>query len=205
MTKENKLLIIGAGGHGRVVADIAILCGYEEVYFLDDNFSEENRKPNVIGKTSDFYKYIDSHKFIVAVGNNCVRKKIQEMILQNGGAVATLIHPSAVVGSNVSIGAGTVVMANAVINAGTAIGNGSIINTCSSVDHDCVVEEFTHVSVGAHVAGTVRIGKLTMIGAGATVINNVDICSDCMIGAGAVVVCDIKDSGTYIGVPARMK
>ena len=205
MDKENKLLIIGAGGHGRVVADIAALCGYKEIFFLDDNFNDQNVNSNIIGKSAEFEKYLCSHSFVVAVGNNNVRKKIQKMILQRGGHVVSLIHPSAVIGSHVNIGVGTVVMANAVINTGTDIGDGVIINTCSSVDHDCKIGDFSHISVGAHVAGTVNIGDVTMIGAGATVINNVNICADCMIGAGAVVIGDINISGTYVGVPAKNK
>lgn len=89
------------------------------------------------------------------------------------------------------------------MNPGAVIGKGCIINTCASVDHDCRVEDFVHVSVGAHVAGTVRIGERTWVGAGATVSNNVRICDDCMIGAGAVVVKDIMERGTYVGVPAE--
>ena len=78
-----------------------------------------------------------------------------------------------------------------------------IINTCASVDHDCIISDYVHVSVGAHIAGTVQIGAHTWIGAGATVSNNISICSDCMIGAGTVVVRDIYVSGKYVGVPAR--
>ena len=88
---------------------------------------------------------------------------------------------------------------------GAKIGQGCIINTASSVDHDCVLGDFVHVAVGAHLCGTVTIGNATWIGAGATVSNNVNICGECTIGAGAVVVKDITEPGTYIGVPARIK
>ena len=94
-------------------------------------------------------------------------------------------------------------MAGAVINSGAKIGECVIINTCSSVDHDCVVDDFAHVAVGAHLCGTVNVGESTWICAGATVSNNVNICGNCTIGAGAVVVKDIEEEGTYIGVPAR--
>ena len=94
-------------------------------------------------------------------------------------------------------------MAGAVINPGVRIGKGCIINTCSSMDHDCVVGDYVHIAVGSHLCGTVSVGDGTWIGAGATVSNNVSICSDCMIGAGAVVIKDIKESGTYVGVPAK--
>ena len=94
-------------------------------------------------------------------------------------------------------------MAGAVINPGAQIGIGCIINTSSSVDHDCVVEDYVHISVGAHLSGTVRVGKGTWIGAGAIVSNNINICGGCMIGAGAVVIKDIAEPGTYVGVPAK--
>ncbi len=195
--KKNRLIIIGASGHGKVIADIALLNGYEDIVFVDDNESiKECAGFPVIGK-SPLEQELEGDK-IVAIGNAAIREKIQNSI-----ETVTLIHPDAVIGRNVTIGAGTVVIAGAVINHGATIGKGCIINTASSVDHDCVLGDYTHVAVGAHLCGTVRIGKGTWIGAGATVSNNINICSDCMIGAGAVVIKDIEVPGTYVGVPAR--
>ena len=196
--KERPLIIIGAGGHGRVCANIAELNGYSQIWFLDDNNTDM-----AIGKVSDFEQYINSADFFVAIGNNAIREKITEQLFEKKADIVTLIHPNAVIDKTAKIGNGTVIMAGVVVNNSVVIGDGAIINTCSSVDHDCRIESYTHVSVGAHLAGTVYIGKRTMIGAGATVINNISICEDCMIGAGAVVVEDIKGKGTYIGVPAR--
>ena len=196
--KERPLIIIGAGGHGRVCANIAELIGYSQIWFLDDNNTDM-----AIGKVSDFEQYLNTADFFVAIGNNAIREKITEQLFEKKADIVTLIHPNAVIDKTAKIGNGTVIMAGAVINNSVVIGGGAIINTCSSVDHDCRIESYTHVSVGAHLAGTVYIGKRTMIGAGATVINNISICEDCMIGAGAVVVEDIKGKGTYIGVPAR--
>lgn len=200
-----KLVIIGASGHGKVVADIALkLQKYDEIAFLDDN---ENVKEcmgfPVVGKSSGAKHYIDSSDFIVAIGNAKIRKRITEQLKTLGATIVTLIHPMAVVGSNVLVESGTVVMAGAVINPDSRVGQGCIINTCASVDHDCKLSDFVHVSVGAHVCGTVEIGQSTWIGAGATVKNNVNICGECMIGAGAVVVKDIEEVGTYVGVPAK--
>lgn len=196
----NRLLIIGASGHGKVIADIAVKCRYKDIVFLDDN---ENVKEcagfPVIGKVSDAVTMEEDK--IVAIGNAEIRKKIQSQLSN----LVTLIHPSAVVSRRVKIGEGTVIMAGAVINSDVVIGKGCIINTGASVDHDCKLGDFVHVSVGAHVAGTVTIGKKTWIGAGATVSNNVSICDNCMIGAGAVVVKDLIKSGIYIGVPVREK
>ena len=117
--------------------------------------------------------------------------------------IATLIHPSAVIGEEVSIGEGTVVMAGAVINPCTIIGDGCIVNTCASVDHDNNLEDFVHIAVGAHLCGTVCVGNKTWIGAGTVVSNNLSVCDDCTIGAGAVVVKNIEEKGTYVGVPAK--
>ena len=196
----NRFVIIGASGHGKVIADMAVKCGYKDIVFLDDN---ENVKEcvgfPVIGKVSDAVTMEDDK--IVAIGNAEIRQKIQSQLSN----LVTLIHPSAVVSRRVKIGEGTVIMAGAVINSDVVIGKGCIINTGASVDHDCKLEDFVHVSVGAHVAGTVSIGKKTWVGAGATVSNNVSICDNCMIGAGAVVVKDLKKSGIYIGVPVREK
>ena len=195
-----KLAIIGASGHGRVVADIARRNGYKEIVFLDDNDSiHECGGYPVIGKSSEAGT-IDAD-VIIGIGNAGIRKQIQESISDE--KMVTLIHPDAVVAEDVVIGKGTVVMAGAVINPGVRIGKGCIINTCSSVDHDCIVDDFVHVAVGSHLCGTVNVGAGTWIGAGVTVNNNVFICPDCMIGAGAVIVNDIWECGTYVGVPAR--
>lgn len=199
-----QLVIIGASGHGKVVADIARRNGYDQICFLDDNdaLNECGGYP-VVGKSSRYVEY--DCDMVLAIGNPRVRETIQHQLEQAGKCVPVLIHPSATIGENIQIGKGTVVAAGAVINPGTKIGRGCIINTCASVDHDCCVEDYVHVSVGAHVAGTCVIGQRTWIGAGATVSNNVTICEDCMIGAGAVVVRTIDESGTYIGVPSRRK
>lgn len=195
-----KLAIIGASGHGKVIADIAIKNGYTEIVFLDDNEDIQNCGGYpVIGKSSET-GIIDAD-VIVGIGNADIRKRIQDSIPDE--KLVTLIHPDAVIAENAAIGAGTVVMAGAVINSEAKIGKGCIINTCSSVDHDCNVSDYVHIAVGSHLCGTVFVGSGTWIGAGATVSNNVSVCSDCMIGAGAVIINDIKESGTYVGVPAR--
>lgn len=195
-----KLAIIGASGHGKVVADIARKNGYKEIVFLDDDESiHECGGYPVIGKSSEAGT-IDAD-IIVGIGNAGIRKRIQESVPEE--KLVTLIHPDAVIAEDVAIGVGTVVIAGAVINSGASIGKGCIINTCSSVDHDCVVGDYVHIAVGSHLCGAVSVGSGTWIGAGATVSNNISVCPDCMIGAGAVVVNDIQECGTYVGVPAR--
>lgn len=202
----NKLLIIGASGHGKVIADIALATKkYREIAFLDD---DENISDcmgfAVLGKVSDLVHYVPEYEMVVAIGNAQTRCRIMEQIEAAGGTLATLIHPQAVVSEYASIGIGTVVMPGTVINAGATIGKGCIVNTSASVDHDCRIGNYVHVSVGAHLAGTVSIDECTWVGIGAVVSNNIHICGHCMIGAGAVVVSDITAPGTYVGVPAKL-
>lgn len=194
----NKLIILGASGHGKVIADIAVNVGYTDIVFLDDDITiKECSGFPVVGKTS-LAKSMAGDK-IIAIGNASVRESIHRDI-----KLITLIHPNAVIGRNVEIGEGSVVMAGAVINPDTKIGKGCIINTASSVDHDCIINDYVHVAVGAHICGTVCIGEKVWIGAGAIIINNIEICDKCKIGAGTVVIDNIDKNGVYAGVPARL-
>lgn len=198
-----RLVVIGASGHGKVIADIAKKNGYLEILFLDDNCNLKSCGDyEVVGESKDASEYRE-YDFIVAIGNSNVRKQIQKQLIEKGLQMVSLIHPNAVIADNVEIGVGTVVMAGAVINPYVKIGQGCIINTCASIDHDCTIGDYVHVAVGTHVAGSVEIGDNTWIGVGATVSNNIIISCDCMIGAGAVVVSDISEPDIYIGVPAR--
>ena len=202
---RNKLVIIGANGHGKVVADIALATGqYKEIVFLC-NFEKKTECMGypIVGKNEDASRFIAEADFFVAIGESEIRRNLMEELIGQGAHMATLVHPSAVIGSRVEIGAGTVVMPGVIINAEARIGKGCILNTGSSVDHGCVLDDYTHVAVGAHLCGLVSVGMHTWIGAGAIVINGVHVCKDCIIGAGAVVTKNIKESGTYVGVPAR--
>ena len=200
----DKLLIIGAGGHGKVIADIAEkVGGYKEIAFLDDGNAKECMGYKVVGGVSDLGEYISSHDIFVAIGNSRVRKAIVENLLSVGANVPILIHPSAVIAREVTIDKGTAIMAGAVINPCSRIGKGVIVNTCSSVDHDCEIGDYSHLAVGVRVAGTVKIGEGVFFGAGSTIKNNVNVCEDCIIGAGGVVINDITESGTYVGVPVK--
>ena len=202
---KNKLIIIGASGHGKVVADIAIKMNkWQSIAFLDDDESiKTSMGLEVIGKTADAFTYKDEADFFVAIGSNATREKIQEKLIVEGLNVVNLIHPSAVIGIDVEIGIGTAVMAGVVINSSTRIEKGCIINTSASLDHANVIEDYVHISPGVNMAGTVKVGKGSWIGIGSVVSNNVNICSGCKVGAGAVVVKDITEPGTYVGVPLR--
>lgn len=203
---NNKLIIIGAGGHGRVLAKIAeMTMNYSKILFLDDADIKTSGEYQVIGKVGDFTKYLDSHDFFVAFGDNSLRKRVMESLLESGANIINLIHPSAVIDKNVNFGKGVAVIAGAVINCGTTIGNGVIINTASSVDHDCTIGDYVHIAIGARIAGEVKIGEQVFIGASVSVIPDITICSECVVGAGAVVVKNLSKKGTYIGIPAKLK
>lgn len=202
---KNKLLIIGASGHGKVIADIALQMNrFQKIAFLDDNPGINNIMGiEVIGTTDIVSKLIDEYEIIVGIGNNITRKKIHETLETLGASIPVLIHPNAVIGEEVDLGRGTVVMAGAVINCCTHIGKGCIINTGSTVDHDNYIEDFVHLSPGVHLAGTVKVGQGSWLGIGSLVSNNLSITSGSIVGAGAVVVKGITEPGVYVGAPVR--
>jgi sugar O-acyltransferase (sialic acid O-acetyltransferase NeuD family) len=202
---KNKLLIIGAGGHGKVVADIALkLNRWKSISFLDDS---ENIKSalglKVIGKSRDVVKYINDYEIFIGIGNNIIREKLFNQLESMNVDMPTIIHPNTIIGSDVQIGLGTVVMGGAVINCSTTIGKGCIVNTGATIDHDNKIADFVHVSPGVHLAGNVKIGKSTWIGIGSTVSNNIHITNNSIIGAGGLVISDINEPGTYVGTPVR--
>ena len=196
------VILIGASGHGKVVADIVRAAGDRVLGFLDDRAAGGIfcGYP-ILGKPADYGAFPEA-RFVISIGNGETRKRIAGAM--PGARWYTAVHPSAVISPlDTEIAPGTVVMANAVVNPGARIGRHCIVNTCAVVEHDDRLEDFVHVSVGAKLAGTVQIGEGTWVGIGAAVSNNLRICGGCMIGAGAVVVKDITEPGTYVGVPAR--
>lgn len=199
---SKNVVVIGASGHGKVIADTIIKSGDKVVGFLDDGVDKGSLVAGieVLGKIGD-YKIFENCEFIIAIGNPNIRRKIANDLPVKW---YTAIHPSAVISSlEVEVGEGTVIMANAVINSSAKIGKHCIINTASIVEHDNKLGDYVHISPNAALAGGVSVGKMTHIGVGACVKNNINIAPNCIIGAGAAVVKDISESGTYIGVPAR--
>lgn len=192
---KKNVVILGAGGHANVIADIISAMGEKVVAFLDDDQQNNERS----GSISDYVKFKNA-EFIIGIGNADIRESLANSLNVKW---FTASHPSAIISPSAVLGKGTVVMPNAVINARAVIGNHCIINTGAIVEHDNIISDYVHISVGAKLGGTVTIGKKTWIGIGSTVKNNVNIFSDCMIGAGATVVDDISTKGTYVGIPAR--
>lgn len=201
-TSMNRLIIIGASGHGKVAADIAKLIGYSDIFFLDDDSNLKECAGYPVRGNVELLSKFDGDVF-VAIGNASIRKTIMKKY--SNRVFSKLIHPNSVIAEDVVIGKGSIIMAGAIINPATSIGMGCIINTSSSVDHDCFIGDYCHISVGSHICGTVTVGTETWVGAGATIINNIQICENCLIGAGAVVVNNIDVCGTYLGLPARKK
>ncbi|QOQ78654.1 acetyltransferase [Aerococcus urinaeequi] len=204
MSKKN-LIIIGASGHGKVVAEIAELTGqYNNIYFMDD-FSEKKTfhgyKNLGSAKRSDQHK--DKADFFVAIGDNAVRRDKLDALIKEDYSIPTIIHPDAVISNTACIDKGTVVMAGAIINASVKVEIGTIINTNSSIDHDSTIGKYTHISPGTAIAGSVSIGNEVWIGIHASIINNINICNDAVVGAGSLVLEDIKECGTYVGIPVR--
>ncbi|QVY61297.1 acetyltransferase [Cytobacillus gottheilii] len=202
---KNKLLIIGASGHGKVVADIALKMNkWQSIVFLDDDKSiKTSMGLEVMGTSGDVFTHIDEYEIFVGIGNNDTRWKIHEMLETFGASIPVLIHPNAVIGSQVDIENGTVVMAGAIVNCSTKIGKGCIINTGATIDHDNFIEDYVHISPGVHLAGTVKVGQGSWLGIGSVVSNNINITNGCKVGAGSVVVKDIYEPGVYVGAPAK--
>ena len=202
---EKSLLILGCGGHGRVVADVAQETGYDRIAFLDDAYrSFSTSDPwEVLGPT-DMVSALKKEwpVAIAAYGDNAERSSAHEMLLRYGYIVASVIHPAAIVSNRACVGQGVFVAPAAVINTGASIGDGVIINTLSCVDHDSVVEVGAHIAPGAVLAGNVRVGERSMLGASSSVRQGIRIGPDIIVGMGAVVVKDLADPGVYVGVPA---
>ena len=198
---KNGYIILGAGGHGAVIADILYKSGADFLGFLDDTLlvGTEILGSKVLGGFDSCTEY-QNVLFLIGLGYNDQRKKIAEKYNIEYGIA---IHPSAIIGHSVKISVGTVLMAGSIVNPRTTIGRHCIINTNASVDHDNTLGDFVHISPGAALAGHVKVGDNTHIGIGAAVRNEITISHNTTIGAGAAVVKDITIPGTYVGVPAR--
>jgi sugar O-acyltransferase (sialic acid O-acetyltransferase NeuD family) len=198
-----RLVILGAGGHGRVVAEIAALNGYDDIVFVDERYPELNSNLiwPVVGK--NFSDAVGETHCFVALGNCRARRERVLALVAAGRVVPVLIHPQAAVSAHARLGAGSVVMAQAAVNPGADIGRAVIINTGATVDHDCHLGDGVHVSPGAHLAGGVRVGVESWIGIGAVAREMTTIGAGVMVGAGAVVVRPVADGAIVTGVPAR--
>jgi sugar O-acyltransferase (sialic acid O-acetyltransferase NeuD family) len=206
---NNLLLIWGAGGHGKVVLDIARSAGrFERIAFLDD----DSRRAGVtffmfcdcplVGGSEELYRFAGS-TFVVAIGDNRARARCFARALGNGLAPRALVHPSAVIAASASIGPGTVVMPGVIVNADAVIGENCIINSGAIVEHDCRVDAHVHISPRVVLGGGVSVGPLAHVGIGAVVLPGATVGEESIVGAGAVVLREAPAHSTVVGVPAK--
>lgn len=203
----NTLALLGASGHGKVVADAALASGWQEVVFFDDawpRLTMNGRWPVVGNMASLLSSDQDFEGVLVAIGNCAIRWEKHQTLRAAGARLATVVHPRASLSPFATLGLGSVMMAGAVVNVDALVGDACIINTGATVDHDCKLEHGVHVSPGAHLSGNVTVGALSWIGVGATVRQSMHIGSDVMVGAGAVVVESVPNGLTVVGSPARV-
>ena len=205
-------VIWGASGHAKVAADIlSLIPEYRLAGFVDDvnaaRHEESFFDSTVLAGNKD--KLIENlwnqgvRHALIGIGDNKARLELAELLTAEGFQLIKAVHPSAIIGSDVTVGEGTLIAAGAVINAATKIGKCAIVNTCASVDHDCVISDGVHIGPGCRVAGGVTVGKYAWLGIGATVIDKRSIGEDSIVGAGAVVIRDVPDAMVVAGVPAR--
>jgi len=190
------IYIYGASGHGLVVADIAKACGYKQIIFIDDG---DNQYP-----AFKDIKHTKDIPIALGIGNNVIRKKLLQKIKTDGFSVTTLIHPSTIISSSVTIEEGTIIMPNVVINANSKIGCGVILNSASVIEHENTIEDFVHISPNVTLAGNVTIKKESHIGIGSCVIQGINIGKNTMIGAGSVVIEDIGNKKVAVGNPCQV-
>jgi sugar O-acyltransferase (sialic acid O-acetyltransferase NeuD family) len=210
--KELKVLIIGAGGHAQVVADIlnlnyALDKIYKPIGFIDDDESLHDQEflvGPVLGSSEEISE-IAHDGVIIAIGDNKLRAKIYTELSNQGERLINAIHPSAVIANDVTIGAGVVICGGVVVNTGTRIRNNVILNTGSTIDHHNLIHDHVHIAPGCALGGNVEIGEGTMIGIGSTVMPQKSIGAWSTIGAGAVVTNNIPDKVTAFGIPAQIK
>jgi sugar O-acyltransferase (sialic acid O-acetyltransferase NeuD family) len=203
-------LLVGAGGHGQVVADILLARRSAGEDVAVAAFVDEDRRlhgtallgTTVIGGLGQRHS-VAYDGILVTVGDNARRAAITRELLSDEEPLATALHPASIISAHSVVGVGTMVCAGAVIGPGAEIGIGVILNTGSSVDHHCSIGDFAHVAPGARLGGAVVVGKRTLVGIGAVILPNVTVGDDVVVGAGAVVTGDVEDGKTVVGVPAR--
>jgi len=204
-----RVLVYGASGHGKVVADILLASGIAVAGFVDDSL--QGKPAEILGLKilggGDWLAAQGKSSPVAAalgIGHNAARQKVARRCVNQGIELITAIHPSAVLAASARVAEGAVVMAAAVINPDAEVGTGAIVNTGAVIEHDCRVGEFAHLSPNASMGGCAQLGSLAWLGIGATIIHGVKVGSNTIVGAGAVVVRDIPDGVVAMGVPARI-
>jgi UDP-N-acetylbacillosamine N-acetyltransferase len=197
------LVILGFGGHARSVADIALALGIEELIFVDETAApNESLWGFPVRKVFDD-RLPDGWQTFAASGDNQTRHAQVAKIRERSWPLATLVSPTATIGTEASISAGCFIGHHAHIGPLSSIGTSCIINSGAMIDHECRIGDYTHVSVNSSVAGRCRLGSFVFLGAGAVVIDKVCIANSITVGAGGVVIEPLLEPGVYAGAPAR--
>lgn len=202
-----RLALLGASGHGKVVADAALASGWDAVEFFDDAWPGHqcNGPWFVTGDTRTLVARLSEFQgVVVAIGDCSVRWSRYQELQSVGAPLVTVVHPTATVSRYAELGVGCVVMAGAVVNADGSVGQAGIINTGATVDHDCQLADAVHICPGAHLSGNVSVGSCTMVGVGVAIAQGIRIGSHAVIGAGAVIIRSVGDSCVVAGNPARV-
>jgi sugar O-acyltransferase (sialic acid O-acetyltransferase NeuD family) len=205
---REQILIFGAGGHAKVVAEVARSLGLDVIGFIEDR-SQHHGEPYFGARVIDWEHFLREHELWrlipvgIAIGDNDGRADAYHRLAAAGLNIASLVHPSGIISPTATIGVGTVVMATAVVNADARIGEGVIINTAAVAEHDVQVGDFAHLSPNVALGGGARIGARAHVGLGAVVLPRVEVGAGSIIGAGAVVLRDVPPGITVAGVPAR--
>ena len=196
---NKKIAIIGAGGHGKVAGEIALLNQYNTIDFFDDKKSEIKNFPfEIIGNIELLKNNLKNYDDVfVAIGNNKTRYAKISWLKHEKKNLVNLIHPKSTISQFSSLELGSCVMANAVINAGTFIKEGVIINTSSSIDHDCLIEEYAHISPNCSISGNVIVGKFSQLGTGTSVHPGIHVGQNVKTGIGSKIYKDILDNNIY--------
>lgn len=202
-----RLAILGASGHGKVVADAAGRAGWDEVLFYDDAWPglQKNGPWPVIGDTGSLMACLAAcDGVVVAIGNNRIRQAKHRELVAASANLVSVVDPTALISEHATIAAGTVVFANAVVNACAMIGEGCIVNTGAVVEHDCTVGDFAHISPNAALAGGVQVGSRAWIGACASIRQLIEVGEGSVVGMGAVVIRNVLPGVTVVGNPAKV-
>ncbi len=200
----SELYIIGAGGHGVVVAELAALLGYHIAGFIDADHARHGTQVLHWPVLGGYDALPAGAVASLGIGDNHAREAIATLASARQWRLLTLIHPSAVISPSVIIGAGVIILAQTAVNARTRIGAGCILNTACSVDHDCTLGSFAHIAPGVHLAGGITIGAGTLMGVGSCARPGISIGANAIIGAGSVVIHDFPDAVVAYGNPARI-